>query len=156
MYFQTSNGYVYDLYYTQTKEAFQLEDILSVLPVEEDLVFEDRYRDDENGHEGESEDSNSESNWKNDYPDSDHSDASVKENDIQNAMKNLNVEDDLSSDSDDLVYGLDEEDVDKYGFKYAHYKARMKKEGIEYDGAVSANGDSDDMEEFDDDYPPDD
>ncbi|XP_001605210.1 probable RNA polymerase II nuclear localization protein SLC7A6OS [Nasonia vitripennis] len=140
---KTDIDYVYDLYYTQTKEAIQLENLLSVVPIEEDLVFEDYYKD--NDYQGESEDSNSESNWRNDYPDSDHSENSIGENDIRNAMKNLTVADESSSD-EDFVYGLNEEDVERYGWKYAHYKARIKKEMEDDD---KSNGDyHSDMDDF--------
>lgn len=141
------------MYYTQTKEAIQIaiqnsENLLSVVPIEEDLVFEDYYKDN-NDNQGESEDSNSESNWRNDYPDSDHSENSIVESDIRNAMKKLNVNDDDDDDEssdDDFVYGLDEDDVEKYGWKYAHYKARMKKE-VEGDDKSIGDYESD-MDDF--------
>ena len=146
------------MYYTQTKEALLLDNLVSVLPIEDDLVFEDQFKDDEDHYQDESEDSNSESNWKNDYPDSDHSENSVDEHDIRNAMKNLNVEDELSTDdSDDLVYGLDEKDVERYGYKYAKYKARIQKEKDNYDNCIDPNSDasedeSDDRNGFDKEY----
>ncbi|XP_011496487.1 PREDICTED: probable RNA polymerase II nuclear localization protein SLC7A6OS [Ceratosolen solmsi marchali] len=141
---KTDIDYVYDLYYTQTEEVLQLENLLSVQPVENDLVFEDYYNK-ENEDEGDSEDSNSESNWKNDYPDSDNSEESFAENSIKNAMRNLDIENTLSSDSDDIVYGLDEHDVDKYGYMYAKYKARMMEEENS-DNAADFNCDSDDSD----------
>ncbi|KAJ8670577.1 hypothetical protein QAD02_001836 [Eretmocerus hayati] len=154
---KNNDNYVYDLYFTKTNQTLALENLVSVRPIEEDLVFEDYYRDNEGDYEGESEDSNSESNWRNDYPDSDHSNESIGENDIRRAMRNLNVEDELSSDDEDFVYGLDEDDVERYGYKYAKYKARMNKEKEGLDNSCSANSDlseddesqNDELDEYD-------
>ncbi|XP_058798270.1 probable RNA polymerase II nuclear localization protein SLC7A6OS isoform X1 [Phymastichus coffea] len=159
---KSDTGYVYDLYYTQTKDAIRINDLVSVLPAEENLVFEDYYRDNEEEYREESEDSNSESNWKNEYPDSEYSEESVEENDMRNAMKKLNVDNELSSDDDDdndFVYGLDKADVERYGYKYAKYKAQLKKEEKEeYDFSItdrssSSDNDgrhnSDEIDEFD-------
>lgn len=87
-----------------------------------------------------SEDSNAENNWRNDYPDESDMD-SVTEDDMVRAVRRctLNDESDLSDDSDDerLVYGdsdeacledvLDENDVRQYGKRYARFKAKAKK-----------------------------
>lgn len=70
------DAYVYDLYYTRTKEDLNLDYLVSIQPIEQELVFED-YMDNPSEPElnCDSEDSNSESNLRNDYPDeSDHSD----------------------------------------------------------------------------------
>lgn len=136
---KNDDAYVYDLYYTQTGDDLYFDDKLSVHMLDQELVF-DTYRD--NGHsenECESEDSNSESNWRNDYPDSDHSEGSVSEDDIRNAVKDMRLDDcsDLSSE-DDFVFAVNEQDVEKYGFTYARYKARVARE---LDGSDS-NSDS--------------
>lgn len=103
-------------------------------------MFEDYYKKDE---DEDSEDSNAESNWRNDYPDSEHSDDSIGEEDIRNALKNMNMDDELSTSDEDFVYGLDKDDVERYGHKYAKYKARIKKE-------IEGHCDSDSEEEEDD------
>lgn len=106
-------------------------DDLSVLPFGHEFVF-DAFR--ENGvrpeDDGESEDSNSESNWRNDYPDSDHSANSIDNEDMEAAVRNLKIDgepSDLSSE-DDFVYAIDEGDVEAHGYNYAKYKARVKQE----------------------------
>lgn len=98
------DSYVYDLYYVQTENDIYLDDKVSVHPYDQELVF-DNYRD--NGYsevQCESEDSNSESNWRNDYPDSSHSEASIDEDDMREAVMNMRLEDgsDLSEE-DDLI-----------------------------------------------------
>lgn len=110
-----------------------LDEMMTVHPYEQELVY-DTCRD--NGYpeaECESEDSNSESNWRNDYPDSNHSDRSIGDDDMREAVMNMKLGDEaeLSDDvvdEDDFVYAVDEADVDAYGYKYAKYKARIKEE----------------------------
>lgn len=125
---EKDDNYVYDLYYAQTGDDMYLDDEVSVHPYEQELVY-DNYRDESYQVECESEDSNSESNWRNDYPDSDHSERSINEDDMREAIMNLkiNEESDLSDD-DDFVYAIDEADVKAYGYSYAKYKARIKEE----------------------------
>ncbi|XP_017878535.1 probable RNA polymerase II nuclear localization protein SLC7A6OS isoform X2 [Ceratina calcarata] len=125
---EKDNNYVYDLYYAQTEDDIYLDDEVLVHPYEQELVF-DNYRDESYRVECESEDSNSESNWRNDYPDSDHSERSINEDDMREAIMNMkiNQESDLSDD-DDFVYAIDEADVNAYGYSYARYKARLKEE----------------------------
>lgn len=145
------------MYYTQTKEAIQLENLLSVVPIEEDLVFEEYYKEDD----GDTEDSNSESNWRNDYPDSEESENSIGEDDIRNAMENLTVGDDYEDEDhnydydddydddpshSDFVYGLNQDDVERYGWRYAQYKAKILKEMEDVDESVE-DYDSD-MDDF--------
>lgn len=85
-----------------------------------------------------SEDSNAENNWRNDYPN--ESDVeSINEEDMIGAMKNFNIDEDLSSDDGEegFVYSIDseaagfEEDIDesdvfRYGERYAKFKAKHK------------------------------
>lgn len=109
-----------------------------------------------------SEDSNAETNWRNDYPD--ESDVeSVTEEDMARAVRRCTLDDesDLSGDSYDerLVYGdsddacleehLDESDVRQYGRRYARFKAKAKRlqEPQRLDGNIYF-GDID--EEYDD------
>ncbi|XP_071876252.1 female sterile (2) ltoPP43 [Bombus fervidus] len=123
------DNYVYDLYYVQSENDIFLDDEVSIHPFEQELVY-DSYRD--HGYpeaECESEDSNSESNWRNDYPDSSYSEGSIDEDDIREAVTNMRLEDESDlSEEDDFIYALDEAIVENYGYKYAKYKARMKKE----------------------------
>ncbi|XP_014214565.1 probable RNA polymerase II nuclear localization protein SLC7A6OS [Copidosoma floridanum] len=160
---KNDDGFVYDLYYTQTKEDLTVDNLLSVLPIEEEeLVFEDHYRD-ERERDGETSDSNSESNRRNEYPDSDDCNDDVDEDDdndsigetaIRRALQRIGIDedDDLSSDDEDFVYGLDEKDVDEYGYKYAKYKAQLKQEE-EGDSNDSYDEDSDvDKDDFGEGY----
>ncbi|CAL7935924.1 unnamed protein product [Xylocopa violacea] len=126
---EKDDSYVYDLYYVETEKDIHFEDTVSVYPYEQELVF-DTYRDNHYPEaECESDDSNSESNWRNDYPDSNHSERSIDEDDMRDAVMNMRLEDgsDLSEE-DDFVYAVDEADVEAYGYKYARYKARIKEE----------------------------
>lgn len=127
---EKDDNYVYDLYYVQTEKDVHFDEMVSVLPYDQELVF-DNYKD--NGYpeaECESEDSNSESNWRNDYPDSNHSERSIDEDDMREAVMNMRLDDgsDLSNDEDDFVYAVDEADVESYGYKYAKYKAIVLEE----------------------------
>ncbi|CAK9814998.1 Probable RNA polymerase II nuclear localization protein SLC7A6OS [Anthophora plagiata] len=126
---EEDDGYVYDLYYVQTENDIYLDDKVSVHPYDQELVF-DNYRD--NGYsevQCESEDSNSESNWRNEYPDSSHSETSIDEDDMREAVMNMGLKEgsDLSEE-DDFAYAVDESDMNAYGYEYARYKARVKEE----------------------------
>ncbi|KAK0162963.1 hypothetical protein PV327_006687 [Microctonus hyperodae] len=127
---QAKFDYVYDLYYTEMKD-FGPDDDFSIFPLEQELVF-DNYRDNDfTADQNESEDSNSESNWRNDYPDSDHSNYSFDDDLMREAVQRIKIdgdESDLSSEDSDFVYAVDESDVINYGFKYAKYKAKYIKE----------------------------
>lgn len=88
----------------------------------------------------ESDDSNDENNWRNDYPEeSDHE--SVTEDDMVEAVKRITIDDNLSSDDGEegCTYGVDNEkedfekdidpsDVEKYGRLYAWFKAKNTSE----------------------------
>lgn len=140
----TSGDYVYDIYYAPGQH---LEDILvdndfSWYPLyQSDLV--DTYQpagmeevpDDED-------DSNDENNWRNDYPDEDdlqESSGSEGQMDLAARMRDFHIGEggddeyghrDLSSDEgeEDLIYGLDSDDVDRFGLGYASYKKRVCKD----------------------------
>ncbi|XP_023941011.1 probable RNA polymerase II nuclear localization protein SLC7A6OS [Bicyclus anynana] len=125
--------YIYDLY-TPAKEDFDismLDHLVSIENYETDLIF-GTYRDDGlPSSEEDSEDSNAENDWRNEYPDSDPS--SIDEEDMVRAVQNCNLEDDLSSDAgEDKIYDepadLYHEDVKRYGEAYAKYKARVLSE----------------------------
>ncbi|XP_050580057.1 probable RNA polymerase II nuclear localization protein SLC7A6OS [Bombus affinis] len=135
------DNYVYDLYYVQSENDMFLDDEVSVHAFEQELVH-DSYRDYCEA-EYDSEDSNSESNWRNDYPDSSYSEGSINEDDIRDAVMNMRLEEESDlSEEDDFVYAVDEAVVENFGYKYAKYKARMMKE-LEED---------DDDDDDDDDY----
>ncbi|XP_045764206.1 probable RNA polymerase II nuclear localization protein SLC7A6OS [Maniola jurtina] len=130
---KTDVEYIYDLY-TPAKEDFDismLDNLVSIENYETDLIF-GSYRD--NGlqsSEEDSEDSNAENDWRNEYPDSDPS--SIDEEDMIKAVEKCNIEDDLSSDAgEDKIYDepadLYHEDVKRYGEAYAKYKARVLSE----------------------------
>lgn len=85
-----------------------------------------------------SEDSNAECNWRNDYPDEESDPESVTEEDMLKAINRMNVDEDsdLSSDEGEEKYvyneedeedDINQEDVRKYGKLYAKFKAKSKK-----------------------------
>ncbi|OWR52486.1 putative RNA polymerase 2 nuclear localization protein SLC7A6OS [Danaus plexippus plexippus] len=83
--------YTYDLY-TPVKEDFDiamLDNLVSIEDYRTDLVF-GTYRDCDNVESDEdSEDSNAENDWRNEYPDSDPS--SIDEGDMIKAVENCNI-----------------------------------------------------------------
>lgn len=109
----------------------------SIHPLKDPLFFSPA--EDQPDSDGGSEDSNAENNWRNDYPDEEDM-LSVNEDDMVQAMKNFDLEDDLLSSDDGeegFVYSIDsegagfEEDIDqtdvhRYGERYARFKARHK------------------------------
>ena len=66
-------GYVYDIYYMNSPQFDfrNLENILAIEALREDLIVEEQGRRDSEDEYGDDEDSNDESNWRNDYPDED-------------------------------------------------------------------------------------
>ncbi|KOX73190.1 putative RNA polymerase II nuclear localization protein SLC7A6OS [Melipona quadrifasciata] len=123
---EKDDDYVYDLYYVETKNDIYLDEDVSVHPFHHLVTYEGN---DYPEAEYDSEDSNSESNWRNDYPDSSNSEGSIDEDDIRAAVMNMRIEDGSdSSEEDDFIYAVDENDVDTYGYKYARYKAMIKQE----------------------------
>ncbi|XP_050302437.1 probable RNA polymerase II nuclear localization protein SLC7A6OS [Anthonomus grandis grandis] len=140
---QESN-YVYDFYYT-TSDDFGEADIdqyVSIRPLNDPLFFGSVRDNGLNGEdsEDESEDSNAENYFTNDYPDEDDL-QSINEDDMIEAVNNLKIEEDLlSSDSgeEQLVYSreeeefqdreceVDREDELRYGKLYAKFKAKNK------------------------------
>lgn len=113
----------------------------SIYPLKDRLFFSPT--EDQLDSDLESEDSNAENNWRNDYPDEDDI-FSVSEDDIVDAMGNINLEDDLLSSDDgeeEFIYSVDSEgvsiedvdvdDVHRYGLRYARFKAKYQKQSDE-------------------------
>ncbi|CAG9825301.1 unnamed protein product [Phaedon cochleariae] len=131
--------YVYDLYYTCSDDFPEIEDYHSVQHLMEFLPAGSSVDTGVLDSDQDSEDSNAECNWKNDYPDESDME-SVDEKDMVEAMENMGMENDLlsSDDGDDFVYCHDdsendcsgsetEPDVHLYGERYARFKAKHLK-----------------------------
>lgn len=114
--------------------------LCSVYPLSDQLVY-GSHRDNGLSDSYDSEDSNAENNWRNDYPDESDME-SINDEDMIQAVKRMNVdeESDLSSDDGEEEYAyntnyddtslddtVDENDVKQYGKMYARFKARAKK-----------------------------
>lgn len=154
--------YVYDLYYTNSDDfaddTIDYQDI-DIHPLNFDLVNEpyrgNAFNDMNDDDSDDSEDSNAENNWRNDYPDEMDGDAdSITEQDMLNAMQRITVEDELSNDDGEegFVYSIDSEaagfeediddsDVQRYGERYARFKALHKRTDSSDDGSDPANHD---------------
>ncbi|XP_044266951.1 probable RNA polymerase II nuclear localization protein SLC7A6OS isoform X2 [Tribolium madens] len=137
---ECDQNYVYDLYYTTSDDLGELEDCVSMYPYN-DVFMYGSMRD--NGlndadSDTDSEDSNAENCWKNDYPDESDME-SVTEEDMLQAMKKCDLNDLSSDDGEEgFVYSIDSEgagfeediddsDVQRYGERYARFKAKHKK-----------------------------
>ncbi|XP_058058926.1 probable RNA polymerase II nuclear localization protein SLC7A6OS [Anopheles bellator] len=161
--FSYENGvhYVYDLYVADTSQnaghsAYFTDNLddLSVMVCEDPLYACHRGGlDSDDSSDTDSDDSNAESHWRNEYPDEDDDarldGGSIGEDDMRRAVEELDLEGEreLSSDDDDdgFVYPkddggvlytdeeedsqsdteIDREDVRRYGTAYARYKARV-------------------------------
>lgn len=108
----------------------------SVYPLNGELVYGSYRQDDTESYD--SEDSNAENNWRNDYPEEESDMESVTEDDMVAAVNRLaiNEESDLSSDEgeekyiydeDDQQDDVSEEDVRKYGRLYAKFRAKAQR-----------------------------
>lgn len=131
---EDDSQYVYDIYYGYANgdcDFVEMDHLYDIMPYSENMDFDSSkvIGDEESLHE--SDDSNDENNWRNDYPDSDNS---INEDDMRLAMQmgdmNLGQDNELSSSDDELIYGVDAdpEDVEYHGEVYAKYKARIKRE----------------------------
>ncbi|CAG9863477.1 unnamed protein product [Phyllotreta striolata] len=131
----TDDKYVYDLYYTNPDEFEGAQEYISIYPIS-DVMLGDNCYDKDLSDSDDSEDSNAECNWRNDYPDEDDLE-SINEDDMVEAMKNVDLDDDLSTDSDEErnVYdgdsdceksAVDDDDIKQYGLRYATFKAKYK------------------------------
>nr|XP_023018306.1 probable RNA polymerase II nuclear localization protein SLC7A6OS [Leptinotarsa decemlineata]XP_023018307.1 probable RNA polymerase II nuclear localization protein SLC7A6OS [Leptinotarsa decemlineata]XP_023018308.1 probable RNA polymerase II nuclear localization protein SLC7A6OS [Leptinotarsa decemlineata] len=128
--------YVYDMYYNYSGEVkdTDIEEYLSIEPVHDYFSTASLADDDDLSSDTESEDSNAENNERNEYPN--ESDVeSIDENDMMEAMQNMNMHDYSSSsdyDEDDYTWGEDDKisdlDVRHHGKLYAMFKAKYKEE----------------------------
>uniref|UniRef100_A0A182WGW1 Probable RNA polymerase II nuclear localization protein SLC7A6OS n=1 Tax=Anopheles minimus TaxID=112268 RepID=A0A182WGW1_9DIPT len=124
-FYENGVHYVYDLYVADASQNVthipyyvdNLDD-LSVMVCDDPLYSSHRGLDSDDSSDTDSEDSNAEGNWRNDYPDEeDHPDGdSVDEEDMVHAVEDLDLEGEreLSSDEDYVRYDNDEDD----GFAY--------------------------------------
>ncbi|VEN45934.1 unnamed protein product [Callosobruchus maculatus] len=137
----SAKQYVYDLYYTNSDDFgdAQIEDYISIHPWNDSLMYGSAR---DNGYNeadsDDSEDSNAENNWRNDYPDESDME-SINEDDMVEAVNKIDLGNELSSDEgeEDFVYSIenedmyreeiDEEDVNRHGERYARFKAEHKK-----------------------------
>ncbi|KAJ0181586.1 hypothetical protein K1T71_002308 [Dendrolimus kikuchii] len=135
---ETEKGvqFTYDLYMSikQDFDVSMLDNLVSIENLESELIFgshRDNGRQTPSSDGDEDDDSNDENNWRNDYPDSEPS--SIDEEDMIRAMKRVDIEDDLSSDTgEDKIYDeppdIFNDDVKRYGPEYAKYKAKVLSE----------------------------
>lgn len=143
--------YVYDLYMVEGEPNTQIDydNLISIRPFD-DLVYQandEAYADSDN-----SEDSNDEDNWRNEYPDTDD-DFSVGEEDMRRAVEELNFGSDDNLSSDESDYGREpavhflEADDDLSAFDYFKKHGRVKSHGRYYRSArvrrLAATHDSD-------------
>ncbi|XP_055386348.1 probable RNA polymerase II nuclear localization protein SLC7A6OS [Condylostylus longicornis] len=148
------DNYVYDLYLPENDEQPAHFDHMDNYNISvgfiDNLVYEETFRDiTENS---DSDDSNCEDYYKNDYPDSEHDSlgSSIDEENMRKAVARCNINDEYSLSSDDeeckngFVYSIDSEgigfeddldycDVNRYGEAYARYKARILKKNKSHD-----------------------
>lgn len=106
----SSNKFVYDLYLVDSGEQpteIDINDYISIRPFD-DLVYQGMDETLKDSDDNNSEDSNDEANWRNEYPDTDD-DFSIGEEDMRKAVEELNVGSDAdnSSSDDDDAYGAE-------------------------------------------------
>jgi len=133
--------FVYDYYYSEvgTIDDSYLDQLMSVQPVE--------YKYESSESEEDSEDSNAEGNYKNDYPDTEEScEDDLDYENLMGATSRINLRDsiELSDDDEDLIYD-DDNTNPHYSTAYAKYKKRVLKE---LNGETGS--DSEDSEEGED------
>lgn len=128
---QSIDKFVYDLYLVDSGEQPTEIDIDSyIIRPFDDLMYQ--VNDDTlDKSDIDSEDSNDEANWRNEYPDTDDG-LSIGEEDMRRAVEDLNFgseNDNLSSDDDDSNYGedpvihfIDENDGDDDENEYGYFK----------------------------------
>ncbi|XP_056639883.1 probable RNA polymerase II nuclear localization protein SLC7A6OS [Diorhabda sublineata] len=132
------NEYVYDLYYTDSNSFGEtdIEEYVSIYPLNDPLLVRSIKDDLEGSNSDEdSEDSNAENYWRNDYPDEDDME-SVNEDDMVEAMNKVDLDDLLSSDYEEDLYsaGSDSEYEDALGYddvntlskRFAAFKAKHR------------------------------
>lgn len=133
---QSDSKFVYDLYLVQSGEQLTEIDIsnYTIRPFD-DLIYQAN-DDTLNDSDMDSEDSNDEANWRNEYPDTDDG-HSIGEEDMRRAVEDLNFNsdaDNLSSDDDDahnyvddpVVHFMDEceDDENEYNYFKKHGQVR--------------------------------
>ncbi|KAF7995069.1 hypothetical protein HCN44_004541 [Aphidius gifuensis] len=163
--------YVYDIYYTEdNNDELSFDSSISIHEMEEGWLVNDDYREGEvyRCDNPDDSDSNSESNWRNDYGEEEEEDDDdddyydndnlVNEDDIVQALNRCGVndehdefdglaEEELSDDEDDYYNGkLDQADIDMGGILYAKYKAKLKYGEFESDEESEYDDDDDDDE----------
>ncbi|KAM8715059.1 hypothetical protein ACLKA7_002156 [Drosophila subpalustris] len=169
-------GYVYDLYVPENETQAAYVDLmddnyLSIRPVDE-IILEDCYNDAD--EDNDSEDSNQENYYTNDYPDDDDVAAMGSDDEICRQMNKFMFDDDEdefasgSSDDDDYntfhdpyVHTIDTEqdsfvddvdfcNVDRQGSAYERYKRRILREaeGLDSNSDDDDNGDDPDESLF--------
>ncbi|XP_035914851.1 probable RNA polymerase II nuclear localization protein SLC7A6OS [Anopheles stephensi] len=122
--------YVYDLYVADASQnvthiPYYIDNLddLSVMVCDDPLYASHRGLDSDDSSEVDSEDSNAEDNWRNDYPDEDEGE-SIGDEDMVRAVEDLDLdgERELSSDDDPVLYddGAVEEDGED-GFVYPRH-----------------------------------
>ncbi|KAJ8876810.1 hypothetical protein PR048_021257 [Dryococelus australis] len=147
------DGYAYDLYYVDMNDML-LENSVELEVFQKD-VFCPRDRNCSSDTDNDSEDSNAESNWRNEYPDTEDS-CSVDEDDMRAAVRRENNNcAELSSDDENFLemsgLKLEASDVDQYGISRAYSKALQK-----HDHSYAWTGEMSDNDEYHDDYDSDD
>ncbi|CAG2061157.1 unnamed protein product [Timema podura] len=143
---EENDHYVYDLYYTGDVDDMLIENLVSVQPLQSDLLYHRRSSSGLSDSD-DSEDSNAENNIGNDYPDTEE-DNSIDEDDMRAAIRMEDDRfDDLSSDDEDALrisdLKLDPDDVEKYGISRAFCKASKKGDYDEDDYYFDMDSDSD-------------
>ncbi|XP_044580723.1 probable RNA polymerase II nuclear localization protein SLC7A6OS isoform X2 [Cotesia glomerata] len=127
--------FVFDVYCVMENTIKLIDDSFTIEPYNDEMVFDDKYRENGEFSEDDSDDSNCESNWKNDYPDSDdyHSDGSIGVEDMEQA------------------YTVDDSDIEHYGLAYAQFKAKLKNKKNDDDDEESDDDNDDDCDNDSDD-----
>lgn len=139
---QSDSKFVYDLYIVQSGEQLTEIDIsnYTIRPFD-DLVYQAN-DDTLNDSDMDSEDSNDEAHWRNEYPDTDD-DLSIGEEDMRRAVEDLNFnsdDDNLSSDDDDarhyvddpVVHFMDESDDDENEYNYFKKHGQVRNHAAYY------------------------
>nr|CAD7406116.1 unnamed protein product [Timema poppensis] len=148
---EENDHYVYDLYYTGDVDDMLIENLVSVQPLQSDLLYHRRSSSRLSDSE-DSEDSNAENNIGNDYPDTEE-DNSIDEDDMRAAIRMEDDRfDDLSSDDEAAMrisdLKLDPDDVEKYGISRAFCKASKKGDYDEDEYYFDLGSDSNESSRF--------
>lgn len=155
----TKNRFVYDLYTFDSGEPpiqWDLGHIASILPFN-DFMYQMNDETLDNS-DVDSEDSNDEANWRNEYPDTDDG-SSIGDNDIRRAVEDMNFdgeEGQLSSDDHAPAEGVvhfidrDSDDDDEYAYFKKHGQVKMHSQFYR-NRSRRAKADSDDDDDSSDD-----